>query len=95
MKQVFNSPWNTFSHKQSFMLGYNKNLKQLGMRDVTEIVDILKCHSIKMAIPEINQFSEGLETLGILSYIKKYPDVMMDVFVDNGQRLTCGKCKIL
>jgi hypothetical protein len=74
--------------------GYKKNYKKLKMHDINEIIEILKCHCFKLAIPEINQFCEGLEVrLNVFTYIKRFPDIMIDLFVDDGKRLT--SCKIL
>lgn len=80
--------------KKYFSIGFKKVPDKLLLGDVSEIVDLLKCHCIKIGIPEINQFSEGLETLNVLKYIKKYPDIMRDCFVDNGVRLTSGTLNI-
>ena len=63
--------------------------------DVSEIIDIIKSHCIKVSIPEINQFAEGLASLGVLDVIKEYPDIMKDFFVDNQRRLTAGKREIV
>ncbi len=41
----------------------------------------------------MNQFGEGLESLGILGYIKKYPDLMRPLFVMEDQQLTVCKLK--
>ena len=72
-------------------LGYKKPIESLTQQDISEIIDILKCHCIKLSIPEINQFCEGLETLNVLTYVKEYPDIMRELFVDDGIRLTTGK----
>jgi hypothetical protein len=39
-----------------FLLEYKKPIQKLTLSDIN---DIIKCHSIKISIPEINQFSEG------------------------------------
>lgn len=75
--------------------GYRKPIKSLTLGDVSKIIDIIKSHCIKVSIPEINQFAEGLASLGVLDAIKKYPDIMKDFFVDNHKRLTAGKCEIM
>ena len=75
--------------------GYKKPVKVLTLGDISEVIDILKCHCIKVSIPEINQYSDGLKALGVLEYIKKYPDIMRDLFVDDGKRLTAGKFNVL
>uniref|UniRef100_A0A1X7UU46 HECT domain-containing protein n=1 Tax=Amphimedon queenslandica TaxID=400682 RepID=A0A1X7UU46_AMPQE len=68
--------------------GYRKPINCLTIGDVSEIVEIIKSHCIKVSIPEINQFAEGLASLGVLDLIKEYPDIMKDFFVDNQRRLT-------
>jgi hypothetical protein len=42
-----------------FLLEYKKPIQKLTLSDINKIIDIIKCHSIKISIPEINQFSEG------------------------------------
>lgn len=66
------------------------------MSDKSHIIDILKCHCVKTTIPEMNQFAEGLESLGVLSYIKKYPDLMRPLFVaEQQQQLSACKYYVL
>lgn len=69
-------------------IGFKKPVMNVTLVDRNEIIDILKCHCIKVALPEINQFCDGLKALGVLDYIKQYPDIMRDFFVDNAIRLT-------
>ena len=58
-------------------------------------MELLKCHSFKITIPEITQFAEGLESLGVLDYMKKYPDIMRELFVHYTSSLTAGTCLII
>ena len=69
----------------SICIGYRKPLTSITLSDKSEIVDILKCHCQKTTIPDMDQFAEGLESLGILSYIRKYPDLMRPLFVAEQQ----------
>ena len=57
---------------------------------------MLKCHCIKVTIPEMDQFAEGLESLGVLSSMKKYPDLMRPLFVaEHQQEFTACECFIV
>uniref|UniRef100_A0A1X7VBI9 HECT domain-containing protein n=1 Tax=Amphimedon queenslandica TaxID=400682 RepID=A0A1X7VBI9_AMPQE len=67
--------------------GYRKPINCLTIGDGSEIVEIIKSHCIKVSIPEINQFAEGLVSLGVLNLIKEYPNIM-DFFAENQRRLT-------
>ncbi len=71
-----------------FSTGFRKPSTKITLGDVIEIIDIL---SVKLSIAEIEQFSSSLNELGVLEYIKNYPDLMRDLFVDNGKRLTSGE----
>ena len=48
-------------------------------------VKLLTTLNVKITIPEMDQFAEGLESLGAFSYIKKYPDLMRPLFVAEQQ----------
>ena len=52
---------------ESVITGYKKPVSQLTLCDRHEIIETLKCHSIKVTIPEMNQFAEGLQSLGVLA----------------------------
>ena len=72
---------------ESAITGYKKPVSQLTLCDRQEIIETLKCHSIKVTIPEMNQFAEGLQSLGVLTYMKKYPH-LRQLFVKEGSHLT-------
>ncbi len=59
-------------------LGYKKPLGQIC---ITEIVEIVKFHSMKIIIPELTQFIEGLQTLKIADFVRTYPNIMKQLFV--------------
>ena len=42
---------------------------------------------------ETNQFLEGLEVLGVLSMVKKFPDLTMPLFVTTRTELNKGRLK--
>ena len=69
---------------------YRKPVSQLTLCDRNEIVELLKCHLFKITIPEISQFSEGLESLGVLKYVKQYSDIMRELFVNETSSLPAG-----
>ena len=74
----------------TFIAGYRRPISLITLSDRREIVELLKCHSFKITIPEITQFAEGLESLGVLDYMKKYPDIMRELFVHHTPSLTAG-----
>ena len=74
----------------TFIAGYRRPISLITLSDRREIVELLKCHSFKITIPEITQFAEGLESLGVLDYMKKYPDIMRELFVYHTPSLTAG-----
>ena len=47
--------------------------RKVTIADKPEIVSVLKYHCLKITTTEMDQFMEGLESLGILSYMKKCP----------------------
>ena len=56
-----------------FATGYSKPIMCISIGNKHEISDALKCHfMLKAVIPEINEFAEGLDVLGILDY-RLYP----------------------
>ncbi len=63
------------------IVGYRKSKDRIGLADKAEIIDILKCHLLKITIPEMNQFANGLQSLGVLNWMKKHPDLMKSLFV--------------
>jgi hypothetical protein len=53
---------------------------------------MLKTHCLKSTIPEMDQFCEGLRALDVLDYIRMYPDVMRQLFVEDEEyQLTARK----
>lgn len=56
-----------------FATGYSQPIMCISIGNKHEISDALKCHfMLKAVIPEINEFAEGLDVLGILDY-RLYP----------------------
>ena len=74
-----------------FSTGRSKPVSSISIRDKTEIRDALKTHyMIKAVIPEINEFRDGLQVLGVFDYVQKYPDIMRVCFADEQPPLTAG-----
>jgi hypothetical protein len=63
--------------------GYRKPLNRIVFEDCREIIEMLKTHCLKSTIPEMDQFCEGLRALDVLDYIRMYPDVMRQLFVED------------
>lgn len=53
--------------------GYRKPLCRLTMKDVPGLKQILRDHVLVNVKAELDQFSEGLNTIGVLEKMKKYP----------------------
>lgn len=57
--------------------GFRKPLCQLVCRDKPAIKAALRDHHTLVKIkPELDQFLDGLKTLGVLDEVKKYPSLM-------------------
>ncbi len=75
------------------IVGYRKSKDRIGLADKAEIIDILKCHLLKITIPEMNQFADGLQSLRVLNWMKKHPDHMKSLFVREEKVLSsCRLC---
>ena len=66
--------------------GYRKPLCRLTMQDVPGLKQILRDHVLVNVKAELDQFSEGLNTLGVLEKMKKYPLLMAPLFTDTGKK---------
>lgn len=56
--------------------GFRKPLAQLGLKDVDDLVGfLLEYHLFVKVKAEIDQFVEGLTTLGFLGYLRKNPSL--------------------
>ena len=60
------------------------------MEDKPTIQETLRAHVIFKVKPEIDQFSEGLGTCGVLDAVKKYPSLMAPWFLWRDVELTPG-----
>ena len=66
--------------------GYRKPLSTISCEDKPCIKKaVCDYHTLVKIKPELDQFSEGLETLNVLSTMKKYPSLMSSLFVDQGR----------
>ena len=73
--------------------GYRKALCKLTLKDVPELKQTLRDYSLVKVKAELDQFSEGLNTLGVLSKMKKYPALMAPLFTDcQTKKLDKGSC---
>ena len=65
--------------------GYRKSLSLLSCEDKPCIKKALRdYHTLVKIKPELDQFSDGLETLNILPTLKQYPSLISSLFVDRG-----------
>ena len=57
--------------------GFRKPLSQLTLQDRPNLQWVLRDHHTVLKIkPEIDQYCDGLETLGVLECVRKYPCLM-------------------
>lgn len=70
--------------------GYRKTVKLDNTNEI--IATLTSWHTLVKIKAELDQFLEGLECLGIHTYIKRYPELMRDFFVlnVNKNQLTAG-----
>ena len=66
--------------------GYRKPLCNLTLKDVPQLKQTLRDHMLVKVKAELDQFSEGLTTLGVLDKVKKYPSLMAPLFIDCGRK---------
>lgn len=77
-----------------YSTGFSKPVNTIKVSDKALICSTLKCHfMLKGVLAEMNEFSEGLKSLGVLDLIKQYPDLMRVFFVDEERPLTA--CTVL
>ena len=68
-------------------------MSALSLQDRDDIVSVVTTyHTIVKVKAEVDQFLDGLQSLGVHDYIKSHPDLMKPLFVaDNITQLTSGK----
>ena len=63
--------------------GYRQVLSKVTLANKADLSKILSDYYTMIKIlPQINQFGEGLDTVGVLSMISKHPDHMRPFFTD-------------
>ena len=72
--------------------GYSKPIASVAIDDKTALIRTLALHfTILRSKAVLDQFKEGLCTLGVIDAIKQHPSIMEPLFVANGQtQLTAG-----
>ena len=74
--------------------GYSKPLSQLSLLDRDELCKTVKdYHTLVKILPEMDQFCAGLQTLGVLDMLCKYPEIMQHLFIQAGPRKKLDKGK--
>ena len=72
--------------------GFRKALCHLTTADKPVLKATLRdYHSLIKIKPELDQFSDGLKTLGVLDLIQKYPSLMSPLFIYQQSSLNKGK----
>lgn len=72
--------------------GYKKAICTLCVKDKTSIrAALLDYHCLLKVKGEMDHFSDGLSAVGVLSFVRKYPDLMRGFFTDTEQgKLNAG-----
>ena len=65
--------------------GFQKPLRSLAMEDKECLRLVLHC--LLKVKAEMDQFAEGLKSLGVLDMMKHHPDLFSSLFVDGGSTL--------
>lgn len=67
--------------------GYNKPITSICMADESDFIHTLSLHfTILRCQAVLDQFNEGLHTLGVADVMKQYPSIMEPLFVMNIQK---------
>ena len=66
--------------------GYRKPLSLLKLEDIPQLKQTLRDHVLVKVKAELDQFCEGLTTLGVLDKVKMYPSLMAPLFTDIGRK---------
>ena len=67
--------------------GYQVALTRLKVTDKESRCKLLReYYTLIKVLPEINQFGEGLETLGVLTMMRKYPDLFLPYLTNTGKK---------
>ena len=72
-------------------VGYTKPLTLMCLSDRRGVIDeVLTFHLFIKVKAAMDQFLEGLECAGFLSYMKRYTDIVRPLFVDESPPLTAS-----
>ena len=66
--------------------GYRKPLCRLTLEDASGLKQTLWDHVLVNVKAELDQFSGGLNTLGVMEKVRKYPSLMAPLFTDTGRK---------
>ena len=73
-------------------LGFTKAIPSIQLSDKTDVVSTLVTYHLFIKVKAaMDQFKEGLESAGVLSYMKKYFDLITPLFVN--EREPFAACK--
>ena len=72
--------------------GYLKALTSVSVNEKNDIVTTITTFYLFVKVKAaMDQFQQGLESAGILQYMKKYTDLIRPMFVDEALPFTAGK----
>ena len=75
-----------------FATGFRKAVCSLGVADKPVLKSsLIDYHCLLKVKAEMDQFADGLSSLGVLDAVKKQPDVMKPLFVAQKCNLSAGK----
>lgn len=76
-----------------FATAFRKPLMSLSIEDKPCVKSsLIDYHTMLKAKAEMDQFAEGLGSLGVLEMTKCYPDLFLPLFMNCSTPLTPGKC---
>lgn len=67
--------------------GYRVPLTKVKLVDKENMCKAIReYHTLIKCLPEINQFGEGLESLGVLTMMRQHPDLLKPYFTNTGKK---------
>ena len=88
MREIFDDP----DHELAILeTGYRKPLSILSVSDKAAVASTLKTHVLARVKPELDQFADGLNSLGVLEAVKSHPQLMTPFFTHIPVVLRAGR----
>jgi len=73
-------------------VGYHKAVCNLSLSDRSEIISTITDFNLFIKVKAaMDDFREGLDSAGLLIFMKEYPEFLQPLFVDKGTALRAGE----